>query len=83
MAKEGEEKTTTRTREPEPKILKDSPPQEASEEVRRHNEEFAKRYDKPHAKVTEADPEKERVGKGFWTGEFASLRVCSMGNHEG
>ncbi|KAL9071811.1 MAG: hypothetical protein Q9157_005322 [Trypethelium eluteriae] len=55
----------------QPKILKDAAPAggETSEEVRRHNEEFERRHDKAHARVTEADPEKERVGKGFWTGE--------------
>ncbi|KAL9094729.1 MAG: hypothetical protein Q9165_002999 [Trypethelium subeluteriae] len=56
----------------EPKILKDAAPEggESSEEVRKHNEEFERRHDKAHARVTEADAEKERVGKGFWTGEW-------------
>ncbi|KAI9682797.1 MAG: hypothetical protein M1822_006287 [Bathelium mastoideum] len=60
------------TRGAQPKILKDAPPAkgEESEEVKRHNEEMDRRHEKAHAKVTEADPEKEKVGKGFWSGEF-------------
>ncbi|KXT00018.1 hypothetical protein AC578_4856 [Pseudocercospora eumusae] len=55
----------------QPKILSDSPPKEGeeSEEVRKHNEEVAKRADRLHEHVNPEDVEKDKVPKGFWKGQ--------------
>ncbi|KXT10893.1 hypothetical protein AC579_9863 [Pseudocercospora musae] len=55
---------------PQPKILSDSPPKEGeeSDEVRKHNEEVARRADRPHEHVNPEDVEKDKVPKGFWKG---------------
>lgn len=54
----------------EPKILKDSPPDEksASQEVREHNKDFEKRVDRPAEKVKDEDVEKDKVPRGYWGG---------------
>jgi len=56
-----------------PKILNDSPPPEdkAPEDVKKHNEELRHRAERAHEKVSNGDAEKDKVGKGFWSGEFA------------
>jgi hypothetical protein len=58
-------------RKAQPKILSTSPPKEseASEEVKQHNKEMDQRADKPAERVKDEDVEKDKVGKGFWTGE--------------
>lgn len=64
----------------EPKILSTSPPKEsdASEDVKQHNKEMDQRADRPTEKVTEEDVEKDKVHKGFWSGE-AILRYSYSG----
>ena len=54
----------------QPKILNESPPKdhEASEDVRKHNEEMDKRADRASLKVKDEDVEKDKVHKGFWSG---------------
>lgn len=37
--------------------------------MRKHNEEMDKRADRAAEKVKDEDLEKDKVGKGFWTGE--------------
>ncbi|KAF2153331.1 hypothetical protein K461DRAFT_293600 [Myriangium duriaei CBS 260.36] len=58
------------TKGAQPKILSDAAPsgEQQSEDVKRHNEEFAKRADKPIEKVRDdsSDGKDEKVGKGFW-----------------
>lgn len=53
---------------PQPKIHKHNAPEEHthSDEVRAHNEDMAKRHDRPNEKSTDDD----KVDKGFWTGMF-------------
>ena len=54
---------------PQPKIHKgDAPGEQAhSDEVRAHNEDMAKRHDRPNEKSPDED---DRVGKGYWKGEL-------------
>lgn len=59
------------TSEAQPKILADNPPAqgEESEEVARHNREMEQRADRPQEKVANEDAQKDKVHKGFWSGE--------------
>lgn len=45
--------------------------------TRKHNDEMAKRADKPAEKVKDEDVENDKVSKGFWQGEYNAemLRV--------
>ena len=60
----------------QPKIHSASIPTEASEEVKKHNEEFEQRK---HGKATnEVDHKgKDHVGKGFWSGMFSIETIYS------
>lgn len=52
----------------EPKILNESPPKEdASQDVKQHNEDFANRADRAHEHSFDA--EKDKVSPKFWSGE--------------
>ncbi|KAF2487586.1 hypothetical protein BDY17DRAFT_289245 [Neohortaea acidophila] len=55
----------------QPKILNTSPPKDGEEsaDVKKHNDEMAKRADKPAEKVKDEDVENDKVGKGFWQGQ--------------
>ncbi|KAL9612654.1 MAG: hypothetical protein Q9167_002781 [Letrouitia subvulpina] len=48
---------------PQPKIYNEKIPDTESEDVRKHNEDVSKRYDRPNAEV---DGKGETVEKGFW-----------------
>ena len=50
----------------QPKIHNHAPPAELSEEAKKHNEEFGNRYG---AQAKDDHNEKQKVGKGFWSGE--------------
>ena len=50
----------------QPKILNESPPENPSEEVQKHNKDVDKRAEQAHEKVADEDIEKDKVGKGFW-----------------
>lgn len=54
----------------QPKILNQSPPKEseASEDVKKHNREMDARAERPAERVKDEDVEKDKVGKGFWSG---------------
>lgn len=60
----------SKTNGAQPKILKDSPPDEssASEEVKAHNKEVERRAERPQDKVKGNDIEKDKVPKGYWQG---------------
>lgn len=59
-----------------PKILNEGPPPEnASEDVKKHNEELEHRADRVHERMRTEDVEKERVDKEFWSGEFIQEAV--------
>lgn len=64
------------TKGAQPKILSASPPQEheASEDVQRHNKEMDQRADKAAEKANNEDAEKDKVGKGFWSGKLGLYR---------
>ena len=53
---------------PQPKIHKHDAPEEHthSDEVRAHNEDMAKRHDRPNEKSRDDD----KVDKGFWKGDL-------------
>ena len=55
----------------QPKILNEKPPskEEQPQDVRKHNEEMEKRYDKAHDSSGAKDGKDEKVGKEFWKGE--------------
>lgn len=55
-----------------PKILNESLPTKDNEpeDVRKHNEELEGRKERPHEKISNEDAEKDKVGKGFWKGQF-------------
>jgi hypothetical protein len=63
----------------EPKILKDAKPNEgegASEDVKKHNEEFHKRADRAHES---SDGQEEKVDSKFWSGESLFLSdLCQL-----
>ncbi len=56
---------------PQPKILSSDAPEEHthSDEVRAHNEDMAKRHDRPNEK---SEGEDDAVDKGFWKGKFVA-----------
>jgi len=60
-----------------PTILNESPPapEDESEDVKKHNEDMAKRHDKPHEQINE---EKEKVDPEFWTGMFFSFSLFKL-----
>ena len=60
---------------PQPKIYSASPPREEdqSEDVARHNREMEQRHDRPIENVKDADVEKDKVRKGFWSGKILVL----------
>lgn len=55
----------------QPKILDESVPTEQSDEVKQHNKEMDNRHDRAGTSVEDA--EKDKVGKGYWSGEFHLL----------
>lgn len=61
----------------QPKILNESPPKEgsASADVEQHNRELDQRAEQAHEKVRDEDIEKDKVGKGFWSGKF--MKHCA------
>ena len=69
----------------QPKIYSESPPKnnEASEEVQKHNREMDARAERPAERVKEEDYEKDKVGKGFWSGKLESFVRCSVFNRLG
>jgi len=65
----------------QPKILNESPPQdgEAPADVAQHNRDMENRAEKAHEKVSSDEVEKDKVGKGFWSGESPlSIRQSLM-----
>lgn len=56
----------------QPKILNADPPKEGeqSAEVERHNRDMENRAEKAHEKVSNEEAEKDKVGKGFWSGTY-------------
>ncbi|PNS15832.1 hypothetical protein CAC42_4284 [Sphaceloma murrayae] len=54
-----------------PKIFNESPPQgeDVPEEVRRHNEDMAKRHDRPVEGAGKEGAKGDEVPKGFWKGD--------------
>lgn len=52
----------------QPKILSEGVPTEQSDEVKQHNKEMANRHDRAGTSV--GDGEKEKVGKGYWSGKI-------------
>ncbi|KAK6395713.1 hypothetical protein LTR65_010733 [Meristemomyces frigidus] len=54
----------------QPKIFNESPPAEGqgSKDVEDHNRDMDNRAEKAHSKVSDKDAEKDKVGKGFWSG---------------
>jgi len=54
----------------QPKILNDKPPaKDASEDVKKHNEEMDNRAEKAHEQVDNGDAKKDEVDKDFWSGQ--------------
>ena len=53
----------------QPKILRDSQPAEPDEDVKQHNWELSQRADRAHEKLDDDGAEKEKVPKGYWSGE--------------
>lgn len=51
----------------QPKILNEAVPDNPSDDVKQHNEDMAKRYDRTENNAE--DQEKDKVGKGFWSGK--------------
>ena len=51
----------------QPKILDEAEPTAQNDEVKQHNEEMTNRYDRAGTQV--GNPEQDKVGKGFWSGE--------------
>ena len=68
------------TKEAQPKILSQSPPKddEASEEVREHNRDMDRRAERAAEKVKDEDIDKDKVHKGFWTGECHLSRTLTV-----
>ncbi|KAL8823704.1 MAG: hypothetical protein Q9191_005621 [Dirinaria sp. TL-2023a] len=58
-------------RSSQPRILQENNP-EHSEDVKRHNEEYSKRHDRPAEHANEK--EDQTVGKGFWSGHGGADR---------
>ena len=56
----------------QPKIYNETPPAEPSEDVKKHNEDFDNRYG---AQNKSDHNEKDKVGKGFWSGKISFTRV--------
>lgn len=56
----------------QPKILNEKPPAEPSEDVKKHNEDFDNRYG---AQNKSDHNEKDKVGKGFWSGKVSLTKV--------
>jgi len=56
----------------QPKIHSKAPPTEENDDVKKHNEDMSKRYDK----AQEQSPQREddKVGKGFWKGQGGADR---------
>lgn len=54
----------------QPKILDQGVPAEESEDVKQHNAEYAKRFDRPD---TKADEEEQKVDAKYWSGRFQGI----------
>lgn len=63
--------TSKGTQGAQPKILNESPPAsgQGSQDVEDHNREMDQRAEKANMKVKDEDVEKDKVGKGFWSGK--------------
>ncbi|KAF2226489.1 hypothetical protein BDZ85DRAFT_316003 [Elsinoe ampelina] len=63
-----------------PKILSESPPKdsEASEDVRRHNEEMDRRAERAAEGVKSEQAEGDKVPKGFWKGDVGEKKDGSV-----
>lgn len=74
----GQKKGTQSKNGAEPKILNENPPKdgEAPADVEQHNRDMDQRAEKAHEKASNADAEKDKVGKGFWSGR-SSLNTSS------
>lgn len=74
-------KTSKSSKAPQPKILNENPPAEGeqSEDVARHNREMDQRADRAHEGVKNEDTEKDKVSKGFWTGEISGWHFVGGG----
>ena len=59
-----------------PRILQENNP-EHSEDVKRHNEEYSKRHDRPAEHADEGG--NQTVGKGFWSGEWLFKIIDKLG----
>ena len=68
------------TKAAQPKIYSASPPkdEDAPEDVRQHNREMDQRADRPAEKVKDEDIEKDKVGKGFWNGQYSAFTCVCM-----
>ncbi|KAF2814205.1 uncharacterized protein BDZ99DRAFT_516812 [Mytilinidion resinicola] len=53
---------------PQPKIHSESPPDAESEDVKKHNDEMARRHDKPNEQIKEETSDDDKVDRGFWSG---------------
>ena len=58
----------------QPKIYSEKPPAEPSEEVKKHNKDFDNRYG---AQNKSDHNDKDKVGKGFWSGMVSLTKFCS------
>ena len=68
------------TNKAQPKIYSESPPKnsDASEDVQKHNREMDARAERPAERVKEEDIEKDKVGKGFWSGKLQLCKRCGV-----
>lgn len=57
------------TKGAQPKILSESPPENPSEDVRKHNEDFSQRAEQAHEKVGDEQVRDDKVSKDFWSGQ--------------
>jgi hypothetical protein len=60
----------------QPKILNQGVPAEESEDVKQHNAEYAKRFDRPDTKAGDQDDQK--VDPKYWSGRFQSFPTSSF-----
>lgn len=67
----GEQKSNSSSKA-QPKILSENPPAqgEESEDVAKHNREFAQRHDRAEEGVKNEEAEKDKVPKDYWSGRL-------------
>lgn len=61
-----DELRSKKTQGAQPKILNESPPENPSEDVKKHNADMEQRAEQATEKVSDEDAQKDKVGKGFW-----------------